>query len=193
MSVDDPPFDMDHTDCSVCDAARDDSGPGTPIARLTYLLEELEKRFPGVVTQTSSESPEPKLLAAIDAALDPDDRAEGEALLEEARTRIYEAFENRAKLAEVDAARWKKIAFTDYDRMRLASREVLLLWKARNRSPDSEELKAQHEAAITRLEQALAGVPTIGVPVRVLLAESLAKMTAERDALLKRVAELEAR
>lgn len=46
-----------------------DALPGTPIARLTYLLAELEKRFPGVVDSYSSEPPEPLLLAALDKAL----------------------------------------------------------------------------------------------------------------------------
>lgn len=43
-----------------------DDGPGTPIARLTYLLAELDKRFPGVVNPVMSDPPEPKYLAAID-------------------------------------------------------------------------------------------------------------------------------
>lgn len=47
----------------------DDEGPGTPIARLTVLLDELEKRFPGVVSPVMSDPPEPKLLAALDAKL----------------------------------------------------------------------------------------------------------------------------
>lgn len=47
----------------------DNTGPGTPLARLEYLLEELEKRFPGVVNPLSSESPEPLLLAALDKAI----------------------------------------------------------------------------------------------------------------------------
>jgi len=48
--------------------ALENDGPGTPIARLTYLLDELEKRFPGVVNPVSSEPPEPLLLAALDKA-----------------------------------------------------------------------------------------------------------------------------
>jgi hypothetical protein len=43
-----------------------DNGPGTPIARLTYLLDELAKRFPGAVNPCLSDPPEPKYLAAID-------------------------------------------------------------------------------------------------------------------------------
>lgn len=47
-----------------------DEGPGTPVARLTYLLDELEKRFPGVVNPVLSDPPEPKLLAALDAQVE---------------------------------------------------------------------------------------------------------------------------
>jgi hypothetical protein len=47
----------------------DNTGPGTPLARLECLLEELEKRFPGVVNPLSSELPEPLLLAALDKAI----------------------------------------------------------------------------------------------------------------------------
>ena len=43
-----------------------DDGPGTPIARLSKLLDELDKRFPGVVNPVLSDPPEPKLLKAID-------------------------------------------------------------------------------------------------------------------------------
>lgn len=54
-------------------AARDDNAdegtPGTPLARLSYLLDELEKRFPGVVNPVMSDPPEPKLLAALDAKI----------------------------------------------------------------------------------------------------------------------------
>lgn len=46
-----------------------DNGPGTPIHRLTRLLEELDKRFPGVVNPILSDPPEPKYLAAIDALI----------------------------------------------------------------------------------------------------------------------------
>lgn len=46
----------------------DPDGPGTPSARLHFLLSELEKRFPGVVDPFSSEPSEPKLLAALDQA-----------------------------------------------------------------------------------------------------------------------------
>lgn len=49
--------------------ALDADGPGTPIARLTYMLDEMERRFPGVVNPVASDPPEPKLLAAVDAAL----------------------------------------------------------------------------------------------------------------------------
>lgn len=45
------------------------TGPGTPSARLTYLLGELRNRFPGAHGIYDSSSPEPKYLAAIEAAL----------------------------------------------------------------------------------------------------------------------------
>lgn len=41
--------------------------PGTPAARFFGLLRELEKRFPGAVDKYSSQPPELRLLAAIDA------------------------------------------------------------------------------------------------------------------------------
>lgn len=44
----------------------DDNGPGTPIARLGYLLDELAKRFPGVCNPNMSYSYEPRYLEAID-------------------------------------------------------------------------------------------------------------------------------
>jgi hypothetical protein len=39
---------------------------GTPSARLHYLFDELDQRFPNAVSPVSSEPPEPKYLAAID-------------------------------------------------------------------------------------------------------------------------------
>lgn len=115
------------------------------------------------------------------------------ALLKEAQDLLYSHAETRARNAESDAARWKKIAFTDYDALRLAAREVMLLWESLSRTPDSEVLKQQHEAAQKRLKNALEGVPTIGVPVRVILGENLAKVTAQRDLLLKQLADLKAK
>jgi hypothetical protein len=41
------------------------TGPGTPSARLQYLLEELDILFPDEVSKFSSEPPEPKYLGAI--------------------------------------------------------------------------------------------------------------------------------
>lgn len=42
------------------------SNDGTPEARFNLLMDELEKRFPGVVNQLSSEPPELRLLEALD-------------------------------------------------------------------------------------------------------------------------------
>lgn len=56
-----------------------DDGPGTPIARLTHLLEELAKRFPGVHCPIMSDPPEPKYLAAIDRLIERDPLRETEA------------------------------------------------------------------------------------------------------------------
>jgi hypothetical protein len=43
------------------------NGPGTPAARFSYLLHELEALFPGVVDPVLSDSPETKLLDAVRA------------------------------------------------------------------------------------------------------------------------------
>lgn len=48
----------------------DDDQPGSPLARLSYLLDELDKRFPGVVNPVLSDPPEPKYLAAIDRLIE---------------------------------------------------------------------------------------------------------------------------
>jgi hypothetical protein len=47
-----------------------DNGPGTPLARLSYLLDELAKRFPGVHCPIMSDPAEPKYLAAIDRLIE---------------------------------------------------------------------------------------------------------------------------
>lgn len=52
-----------------CNCVEVQDGPGTPYARLCYLLDELEKRFPGVVNPVMSDPPEPKLLAALDGRI----------------------------------------------------------------------------------------------------------------------------
>lgn len=46
--------------------ADNNDGPGTPAARLTELLRELERLFPSVVNPFASDPPEPKLLVAIE-------------------------------------------------------------------------------------------------------------------------------
>ena len=46
-----------------------DDGPGTVPYRFRRLMEELDKRFPGVVNPCLSDPPEPKLLRAIDRLL----------------------------------------------------------------------------------------------------------------------------
>ncbi len=43
-----------------------DKGPGTIYWRFSRLLEELDKRFPGVANPILSDPPEPKYLKAID-------------------------------------------------------------------------------------------------------------------------------
>jgi len=54
--------------CEYCyEAAHPE--PGTPAARLKYLLEELDKRFPGVVNPVDSAPDEEKYLAEIDRLL----------------------------------------------------------------------------------------------------------------------------
>ncbi len=49
--------------------AKEEARAGTMEKRFELFLEDLEKRFPGVVDPHSSELPEPKLLQAIDALL----------------------------------------------------------------------------------------------------------------------------
>lgn len=44
-------------------------GPGTPSARLSYLHGQLNARFPDAVDVFSSEPPEPKFIAAVDAMI----------------------------------------------------------------------------------------------------------------------------
>lgn len=115
------------------------------------------------------------------------------ALLEEARDLLCKGAEDRAKLAEDDAARWRHIAFTDYDKIRVASREVVMHWQSLQRVPTVDplhgepssvriSLENEHAAAVERLARVLSGIQSIGVPVSVVLSENLAKMTAERDA-----------
>ena len=41
-------------------------GPGTPHARLSWLLKELQRIFPDCCSEFSSEAPEPKYIAAIE-------------------------------------------------------------------------------------------------------------------------------
>jgi hypothetical protein len=48
----------------------DDKGPGTVYHRFSRLLDELDKRFPGVANPVMSDPPEPKYLAAIDRLLE---------------------------------------------------------------------------------------------------------------------------
>jgi hypothetical protein len=61
LSVDDAKSEIAHK--------LNDNGPGTPIARLSYLLDELRRRFPDTISVYSSEPPEPKYLEAIDKLL----------------------------------------------------------------------------------------------------------------------------
>lgn len=55
-----------------------DKGPGTIHWRYCRLMEELDKRFPGVVNPLLSDPPEPKYLAAIDRLIERDPLREKE-------------------------------------------------------------------------------------------------------------------
>jgi hypothetical protein len=50
------------------------AGPGTPSARLCFLLNGLNERFPDAVDKYSSEPAEPKLLEAVDALIEDAER-----------------------------------------------------------------------------------------------------------------------
>ena len=82
-------------------------GHGTPVARMEYLHDELDKRFPDAVNPVLSDPPEPKYLAAIDALV-----------------------------ADGERYRWLKSKREDFDTMGGASYHATKLWNALGRMPD---------------------------------------------------------